>query len=322
MNQIWCFINPDDQNGSLSTAMRDPYDVLGVARDATDAEIKKAYRRLAKKYHPDANAGDETAAQRFSDVTSAYDFLNDAEKRSAFDRGEIDANGNPMGFGFGTGHGGMGGRAGAAGGETFGGFAAEDIFADLFGGLRGRPGGGPFASPGQDVSYTLTLPLQDVATGATRRVTLAHGRTLDVRIPRGVQNGQLIRLRGQGNPGASGGPDGDALITVRIEPHALFERDGNDLKITLPVTLYEAVLGGKVRVPTLAGSVELNVPPNSSSGRVLRLKGKGIKPERGTAGDLYVTLRLVLPPADLELEAFLRKRSITKPYSVRGPEYD
>ena len=143
-----------------------------------------------------------------------------------------------------------------------------------------------------------------------------------MRIPRGVQDGQLIRLRGQGNPGIGGGTPGDALITVHVEPHPLFERDGHDLRLALPVTLYEAVLGAKIRVPTLEGSVELAVPPSSSSGRVLRLKGKGIVPETGPAGDLYVTLRIVLPPSDLELEAFLRKRSITKPYSVRGPEFD
>ena len=301
--------------------MRDPYDVLGIERNAGDADIKKAYRRLAKKFHPDANKGDPQASQRFSDVTAAYDFLSDADKRRAFDQGAIDADGNPVVFGFGRRARSPEG-AGAAG-EPFGGFAAEDVFADLFGSLRGRAQGGqgPFGVPGQDVSYTLTLPFEDVASGARRRVTLAGGRTLEVKIPQGVEDGQQIRLRGQGNRGLGGGPPGDALITVHIEPHPLFERDGNNLRLTLPVTLYEAVLGGKVRVPTLAGSVELNIPAGSANGRVLRLKGKGITPETGPAGDLYVTLKLVLPPPDLEFETFLKKRSITKPYPVRGPEF-
>lgn len=298
--------------------MRDPYDVLGIERNADDAAIKKAYRRLAKKYHPDANKGDPSAAQRFSDVTAAYDFLNDSEKRRAFDHGEIDADGNPVMFGFGRGARARQGAGAHAG--SFGGFSSDDIFADLFSGLRGRQA--PFTARGEDVSYTLTLPFEDVARGVKRRVTLANGRTLDVTIPRGVNDGRVIRLRGQGNPGVGGGPDGDALVTVHVEPHPLFERDGNDLKLTLPVTLYEAVLGGKIRVPTLDGSVELNVPAGSSSGRVLRLKGRGIAPDSGKAGDLYVTLKIVLPPSDLELETFLRKRSITKPYSVRGPEFD
>ena len=297
-------------------AMRDPYDVLGVKRDASEPEIKKAYRRLAKQYHPDANKGDPNAGQTFSDATAAYDFLNDGEKRRAYDRGEIDADSNPTMHGFGH----RGQTHGPHSAQFGGGFSAEDIFADLFGGSRGRQR--PFAAAGQDQQYTLSLPFADVASGATRRVTLSSGRTLDVRIPRGVEDGQIIRLRGQGNPGMGGGPPGDALITVRVEAHSLFERDRQDLRLDLPVTLYEAVLGAKVRVPTLDGSVELAIPKNSSSGRVLRLKGKGIVPEHGPPGDLYVTLKLVLPPPDLGLETFLRERSVTTPYSVRGPEFD
>jgi DnaJ-class molecular chaperone len=306
--------------------MRDPYEVLGVGRDASPAEIKKAYRRLAKQYHPDANQGDKRATERFGEVTSAYDFLNDKDKRGAYDRGEINADGNPKGFDFAFGRGrGQRGPFRAdqrgRGGDPLGGagFTAEDLFADLFGGARGRQGG--FAAPGQDVSYTLALPLEEAARGATKRLTLAHGRTLDVRIPQGVADGRQIRLKGQGNSGIGGAPPGDALITVKLEPHKLFEREGNHLKLTLPVTLYEAVLGAKVRVPTLTGPVDLAIPANSSSGRVLRLKGRGIAPESGPPGDLLATLHVVLPPTDLELEAFLRKRSITKPYAVRGPEF-
>jgi DnaJ-class molecular chaperone len=296
--------------------MRDPYDVLGLARDAGEPEIKKAYRRLAKKYHPDANTGDPEATRMFSDITAAYDFLSDADKRRAFDRGEIDADGNPRMFAFGR-----GARAAHGAGEArgFGGFSTEDIFADLFSGLRGSRQG-PFTAAEPETSYSMTLAFMDAVRGARRRVTLADGRAVDVQIPRGVEDGQVIRLRGQGGIGISG-VAGDVLITIRVEPHPLFERDGHHLRLTLPITLYEAVLGAKVRVPTPDGSVELAIPPSSSGGRVLRLKGKGIRPESGPAGDLYVTLKIVLPPSDLELEAFLRKRSITKPYSVRGPEF-
>ncbi|NND49326.1 MAG: J domain-containing protein [Rhizobiales bacterium] len=298
--------------------MRDPYDVLGLKRNASEADIKKAYRRLAKKFHPDANAGDAKAAQQFSDASAAYDFLKDADKRKAYDSGEIDADGNPKMFAYGRGQ--HPGHGAGGGGRPFGGFASDDIFADLFSGLRGSRQG-PFAQPEPEIHYTMGLPLADMAKGAKRRVTLGDGRTIEVTIPRGVQDGQVIRLRGQGPAGMNGAP-GDVMITVRMEPDQLFERDGNNLRLTLPITLYEAVLGAKVRVPTMDGSVELNIPASSSGGRVLRLKGKGIAPESGPAGDLYVTLKIVLPPADLELETFLRKRSITKPYSVRGPEFD
>ena len=328
--------------------MRDPYKVLGVPKRASEAEIKSAYRKLAKKYHPDANSGDDKAAGRFAEVSAAYELLKDKEKRALFDRGEIDAKGNPTGYGadpFGPGGPFAGARAAGArrGGQRagpFGGARAEDIFSEFFsaagrsdshgggagpgnmGGMGGSPFGGA-ASSGRDISYTLSIPFSEAIRGAVRRVTLAGGKTLDVKIPKGVADGQQIRLRGQGeaDPRARGRA-GDALITVKIEPDPLFERDGNTLRLTLPVTLYEAVLGGKAKVPTPTGSVELTIPARSSSGRVLRLKGKGVATEKGPAGDLLVTLRIVLPASDPELEAFLKKHAPTRPYSVRGPEFD
>ena len=311
--------------------MRDPYKVLGVSKRASQAEIKSAYRKLAKKYHPDANTSDDKAAGRFSEVGAAYELLKDKEKRALFDRGEIDAKGNPTGHGadpFGPGGPFAGARRTERQTGPFGDARAEDIFSEFFsaagrGGMGGT-GGGPFAGApggGRDISYTLSIPFIEAIGGTVRRVTLAGGKTLDVKIPKGVADGQQIRLRGQGEADPRGGRAGDALITVKIEPDALFERDGNTLRLTLPVTLYEAVLGGKVKVPTPTGSVELTIPAGSSCGRVLRLKGKGVAPEKGPAGDLLVTLRIVLPASDLELEAFLKKRSITKPYSVRGREF-
>ena len=295
--------------------MQDPYKVLGLGRNATDSDIKKTYRRLAKKFHPDANKDSTGNEKRFAEVSSAYDLLKDKERRAKFNRGEIDAQGKPTGFGAGPGFHQQRARAGSPFG---GGFNAEDIFSEIFGSQRGERG--PFTAPGQDVNYTLSVPFVDAANGATKRITLTGGKTLDVKIPKAMASGQQIRLRGQGATGP-GGQAGDAIITVEVEPHPLFERDGNNLKLTLPITLYEAVLGEKVRVPTLDGSVELKIPANSSSGRVLRLKHKGLAPENGAPGDLFISLRIILPESDLDLEAFLRRRSITKPYSVRGPQF-
>lgn len=318
--------------------MRDPYKVLDVAKSASEAEIKSAYRKLAKKYHPDANKGDDKAVNRFNEVGSAYDVLKDPEKRGQFDRGEIDAKGNPTGYGgdpFGP-RGPFAGASGAAGphGGPFGGARAEDIFSQFFHGGQGGGqgsgqggggfGGGPFggAQGGRDIAYTLSVSLMDAVRGTTRRVTLSNGKTLDVKIPKGVAEGQQIRLRGQGEASPRGGRAGDALVTVKIETDPLFERDGNTLRLTLPVTLYEAALGGKVRVPTPTGSVELNIPAGSSGGKVLRLKGKGVAPQKGPAGDLMVTLRIVLPPDDEDLKAFLAAQAETKPYSVRGKGFE
>jgi DnaJ-class molecular chaperone len=292
--------------------MRDPYSVLGVAKSASEAEIKKAFRALAKKHHPDTKGGDETAQKKFQEISAAYDILGDKEKRAKFDRGEIDANGNPaygagfQGSPFGQGGGGAGGtrdfhfnwaNQGGGSGETAEGFRAEDIFADLFGGGRGRR---TQARRGEDFDLAVTVSFSEAALGATRRVTLPDGRDLDVRIPTGLKDGQQIRLKGQGGPGGNGGPAGDVLLTISVASHPYFVRDGNDLRLDLPITLKEAVLGGKVTVPTLDGQVALTVPPNSNSGAILRLKGKGV-PARGSssggevAGDLYVKLVISLP---------------------------
>ncbi|HTW35961.1 MAG TPA: J domain-containing protein [Rhizomicrobium sp.] len=287
--------------------MRDPYSVLGVAKSASEAEIKKAFRQLAKKHHPDTKGGDETAQKKFQEISAAYDILGDKEKRAKFDRGEIDANGNPSyGQGFQGSPFGQGGAGGTKdfhftwanqGGDTAEGFRAEDIFADLFGGGRGRRNQ---ARRGEDFDLAVTVSFSEAALGATRRVTLPDGRDLDVRIPTGLKDGQQIRLKRQAAPGTNGGPAGDVLLTISVAPHPYFVRDGNDLRLDLPITLKEAVLGGKVTVPTLTGHVALTVPPNSNSGAVLRLKGKGV-PGRGSssggeaAGDLYVKLVITLP---------------------------
>jgi DnaJ-class molecular chaperone len=294
--------------------MRDPYEVLGVSKTASEAEIKKAIRNLAKKHHPDTHSGDKSAKQRFQEISGAYDILGDKEKRTKFDRGEIDASGNPRGFdprtqGF--------EGAGAGGGprdfhftwssdepDQAQGFRAEDIFSDLFGGGGGRRR--PQPRKGQDIEYALTVGFAEAASGATKRITLPDGRELDVRIPVGLRDGQQIRLKGQGAPGSANGPAGDILLTVSVAPHPYLTRDGNDLKMDLPVTLKEAVLGGKVTVPTLSGPVALTVPPNANTGTVLRLKGKGVHAHGGQpAGNLYVRLVVLLPDkADPALKQF------------------
>ncbi|HXI99957.1 MAG TPA: J domain-containing protein, partial [Micropepsaceae bacterium] len=287
--------------------MRDPYEVLGVSKKASEAEIKKAFRTLAKKHHPDKHASDPKAVKKFQEISGAYEIIGDKEKRAQYDRGEIDAAGQPKGFnpgshpgggGFEQGFGGFRARpGGGAGPQSFEfewngnnaeGFQAEDIFADILGGLGGG-GGRRRAQPrkGADVQLQTTVSLQEAALGGTRRVVLADGRQLEVRIPTGVKDGQQIRLRGQGAPGDRGGPPGDALITIAIAPHPYFERDGRDLRLDLPITLKEAVMGAKVSVPTLTGPVTLTVPPHSNTGRVLRLKAKGLPGTGGEApGDL------------------------------------
>lgn len=305
--------------------MRDPYDILGVSKSANDAEIKKAYRALAKKFHPDTRGGDQTAVRRFQEINAAYDILGDKEKRAQYDRGEIDASGKPR-FHPGAGGfrpGGFHGGPGAGDTREFHftwdatdeGFRPEDLFADLFGGLGARGGRGRGAGMGprrgQDFALAITVGLEEAAKGGTRRIDLPDGRQIDIRIPAGLKEGQQIRLKGQGAPGMRGGPAGDVLISVSVAPHPWFVRDGRDLRLDLPVTLKEAVLGAKIKVPTLSAPVAVTVPPRSSSGRVLRLRGKGLPATLGEpAGDLYVRLVIALPgEPDRELEEFARRWS-------------
>jgi DnaJ-class molecular chaperone len=283
--------------------MRDPYEVLGVSKSASEADIKKAFRALAKKHHPDKHAGDSGAQKRFQEISAAYDILGDKDKRTKFDQGVIDANGNPRGFDPGAG----GFRPGAGPGDFHfawgdaeaaeGGFRAEDILSEIFGGGGGRGGGRRRrARRGEDYSLAMTIGFEDAARGGTRRVTLPDGRELDVRIPMGVRDGQQIRLKGQGGAGHQNGPFGDLLLTLRVASHPWLTRDGNDLRMELPVTLKEALLGGRANVPTLTGSVTLTVPAGANSGTSLRLKGKGIPAHGGqSAGDLYVKLVVTLP---------------------------
>jgi DnaJ-class molecular chaperone len=319
--------------------MRDPYDVLGVPRSADAAAIKSAFRRLAKKLHPDANTNDPKAAQRFGEINTAYEILGDDSKRKAFDRGEIDAEGKqrfqgfegfraqPGGGGFGTADfetifPGGGFRRGGTRAGGFGGF--EDVLKDMFSGAGGRRTGfetqfehADFggASAGRDVTVPVTISLAEAAKGGTRRVRLPGGKEVDVKIPAGLADGQQIRLKGQGQPGPGG--IGDALITVTIAPHPLFTRDGANLRLELPVALYEAVLGAKVRVPTLDGAVELAIPAGTSSGRTFRLKGKGL-PAKGAPGDLFATVRIVLADKrDPKLDELMREWRDDKPYDPR-----
>jgi DnaJ-class molecular chaperone len=314
--------------------MRDPYEVLGVPRGASAAAIKSAYRKLAKKHHPDANKNDPKSAARFSELNSANEIIGDEDKRKQFDRGEIDAEGKPRFQGFPGGdpraRGGPGGgtfRSGGPGAGGFGGGGFEDILNSMFsGGARGaRPGAGNTFEfdPGGvaldlDLSVAMTVSLEESVNGAEKRVRLPTGKELNVRIPAGVTAGQQIRLKGQGETAAGHRP-GDLLITVSIAPHAFFKVDGTDLRVDLPITLYEAVLGGKVRVPTLGNAVELSIPKNTSSGRIFRLKGKGLPKAAGAAGDLLVTTRIMLPDGnDSELEALMQKWRDGHTYNPRS----
>ncbi len=296
----------------------DPYATLGVSRGASEKDIKSAYRKLAKELHPDRNQDNPKAAERFSEVTRAYDLLSDKDKRAQFDRGEIDLDGNPTGFGgaggFGAGGFGGGGQRGFGGGG-FEGFAGEgadlgDIFEGLFGGGGRAGGGGGFggfggggrarpAPRGANVQYRLKVSLADAATRASQRITLADGKTIDLKLPAGVEDGTQMRLAGKGEPGPGGA--GDALVTISVEPHPFFKRDGDNLRLDLPISLDEAVGGAKVKVPTVEGAVMLTVAPGSGSGKTLRLKGKGMSRKDGSRGDQLVTLEIDLPPGDADL---------------------
>jgi DnaJ-class molecular chaperone len=286
----------------------DPYAVLGVKRDATPEAIKRAYRKLARQHHPDLNPGKPEAEAKFKAAASANDLLSDPERRARFDRGEIDAQGNeqrqeqrPAG--------GYRRHADAEAGERYAGASPdaamfEDLFADLFEARR-RADAAP--RPGRDESYRLVVPFRTAVLGETETLTLPDGRVLNVRIPPGMESGQVIRLRGQGGPGRNGGPAGDALIELAVREHPVFRREGQDIRMELPVTLQEAVLGGPVEVPAPTGTLRVTLPPNSDSGRQIRLRGKGVAAHGDRpAGDLLLTLRVVIGPPDAALEAFLR----------------
>lgn len=319
-------------------ASRNPYEVLGVKPDATDAEIRSIYRKLAKQFHPDLNPGNKQAEARFKEIGSAYEIVGDKAKRARFDKGEIDASGaekpqNPYADYRHYAEADAGERyrgSGFRGAENMSPEDLEDMFsffsqagaADAAGtGTRARGGARNFKIRGEDRHYLLTVDFLDAINGASKRLDLPGGKSLDVRIPAGLRDGQILRLSGQGGEGLGGGPAGDALIEVHVAPHPLFRREGDDIYMDLPVTLGEAVLGGKVSVPTADGSVTMSIPVDSNSGRTLRLKGKGApKPGlKGERGDQYVVLKVMLPEqADAELTAFLKDWAPKHPYDPRG----
>ena len=299
--------------------MADPYATLGVARGASEKDIKSAYRKLAKELHPDRNTDNPKAAERFSEVTRAYDLLSDKDKRARFDRGEIDMEGNPANpFGGGFGGGGQRGyRQEGFGGGGPDGVDISDLFEGLFGGgggRRGGGGGGPFggfggqraAPKGASVQYRLQVSLTDAAVLAPQRITLSDGKTIDLKLPAGLEDGTQMRLAGKGEPGPGG--KGDALVTIVLQPHPFFQLDGDNLKLDLPVTLDEALAGAKVRVPTAEGAVMLTLAAGTTSGKTLRLKGKGMTRKDGSRGDQLVRVQIDLPPADSPDHAELARR--------------
>lgn len=318
--------------------MRDPYTVLGVPRSVSEKDLKSAYRKLAKAHHPDQNRDDPKAQAKFAEISSAYDFLSDADKRAQYDRGEIDAAGNPRFAGFARG----GARPGAAGAGAAG-FSAEDILKEFMSGFGGAPprgartgagagagwdpftgagassgfGGSRGAGPGlrgDDVNATATISLEDAHKGGTVPLRMPTGKVLNVKLPDQVEDGQQVRLKGQGMPSPLGGEPGDAIVTIKFARHRHFRRDGADLRVDVPITLYEGVLGGRVRVPTLDGSVELNLPAGVDTTKALRLRGKGLHGK----GDLYAVVKIVLPPGgDADLESLMRFWRDQKPYNVR-----
>jgi len=294
--------------------IKDPYEVLGVSKDASQDAIRKAYRTLAKELHPDLNPGDTSAAERFKEVSAAYEILKDPEKRKRYDRGEIDAEGHERPHGF---------YREYAGGDqarhyhSTAGFAdfedVSDLFADMF--ARAAPGAGRDGRRrGRDVRYHLEVDFLDAVRGGKQRVVLPDGQGLDVTIPEGTADGQTLRLKGKGEPGLNGGPAGDALVLVRVRPHPVFRREGDDIHVDLPVAIDEAVLGAKIEVPTVDGKVAMTVPKGASGGQVLRLRGKGVR-----RGDQLVHLRIALPSEiDEELESFMRRWRESHGYDPRA----
>jgi DnaJ-class molecular chaperone len=299
----------------------DPYKILGVSKTATPDEIRLAYRKMAKKHHPDLNPGNKGAEEAFKTLNAANDLLSDSEKRARFDAGEIDETGAerarartyrdyaeaPQGARYayaGTG-------AEGPGGESF-----EDLFANIFAERGGRQTG---PARGRDAQYTLTAAFLDAVNGATKRLTLPDGQTLDVKIPPGTEDGDMLRLRGRGGEGRNGGPAGDAIIEIRVAPHPEFTRDGQDISLRMPISVREAVLGGKISVPTPSGAVAMTVKPGADTGTKLRLKGRGV-PARGNlpAGDLYVSLELHVGPPDEKLAAFLSDNPEVQNFDPRG----
>lgn len=300
----------------------DPYQELGVARGASADEIKKAFRKLAKKHHPDANRGNKASEEKFKRVSGAFDLLGDADKRKKFDAGEIDADGRETaaayGGGFGRGQGAQGPWGEAPGGYRstgFDGVDLNDIFGDVFGGGRGRGGG--FQSRGSDVRATLEIDLEEAIQGGKKRIAFTDGRTLDVSIPKGAADGQVLRLKGQGAPGRAG--PGDALIEMSIRPHPIYRREKDGLVMDLPISVPDAVLGGKVQAPTPDGSVTLNVPAGSNSGSTLRLKGRGLADGQGRRGDLLARLVVTLPDkADPDLTRIAEEWRSERPYAPKS----
>lgn len=299
--------------------MADPYSLLGVPRGADEAAIKSAYRKLAKQLHPDKNKDNPRAAERFSEVTRAYNLLSDKDQRARFDRGEIDAEGNPTHpFGYGQGGGGQGyaGAGGGPGGFDFnsGGGDFGDIFEGLFGGgRRGGGFGGHRAPPqrGANMSYRLSVPFIDAATLAPQRITLADGKTIDLKLPAGVESGTQMKLGGKGQAGPGGA--GDAIVTVEIGAHPFYTREGDNVRLELPISLNEAVTGARVKVPTVDGPVMLAVPAGARSGQALRLKGKGFTRKSGGRGDQLVTLLIDVPGDDAALQSFVEGWQDTRP---------
>lgn len=289
--------------------MRDPYTVLGVERTANADAIKKAYRKMAKRHHPDLHAGDKRAAEAIKEINSAYGLLSDPAKRARFDRGEIDANGvEQRAYSYQEGGGGPGG---SPFGQDFG---TEDIFADLFG-RRGRTNS---RMRGNDLRASLEVDFLDAALGARKRV-MREGRLLDVVIPPGTEDGQTLRLKAQGGAGLGGGPAGDMYFEIKVLPHPRFRRDGEDIAMDLPITLAEAVQGAKITVPVLEGQVALNIPKGANTGTRLRIRGKGIPRRDGSRSDVIVALTVMLPPdIDSELAAFIARWAPTHPYKVRS----